>query len=81
MRLLGVGEASLREGLIGRPDLISFLTVGPFALPFVWPHPVYRRRKKVIVTVIVPAETCALIAVFFHALKVLFDYDKQPGIF
>jgi len=61
--------------------VISFLTVGPFALPLVWFHPVYSRRKKVIVTLIVLAVTYALAAVFFHALKVLFDYYREAGVF
>lgn len=61
--------------------VISFLTVGPFALPLVWFHPVYSRRKKIIVTVIVLAVTYALIAVFIHSVKTLYDYYKQAGVF
>jgi hypothetical protein len=61
--------------------VISFLTVGPFALPLVWFHPVYSRRKKIIVTVIVLAFTYALVAVFVYAVKILLGYYKQAGIF
>jgi hypothetical protein len=61
--------------------VISFLTVGPFALPLVWFNPVYSRRKKIIVTVIVLAVTYVLVAVFLHAVKTLLDYYKQAGIF
>lgn len=61
--------------------VISFLTVGPFALPLVWFNPSYSRRKKVIVTVIVLALTCVLVIVFVLALKTIFDYYKQAGIF
>ncbi len=61
--------------------VISFLTVGPFALPLVWFNPVYSRRKKVALTVIVLGLTYALVAVFLHAVKTLLDYYKQAGIF
>ena len=61
--------------------VISFLTVGPFALPLVWFNPAYSRRKKIIVTVIVLALTYALASVFLHAVKTILDYYKQVGIF
>lgn len=61
--------------------VISFLTVGPFALPLVWFHPVFSRRKKIIITVIVLALTYVLVAAFVHAVKVLADFYKQAGIF
>ncbi len=61
--------------------VISFLTVGPFALPLVWCNPVFSRRKKIIVTVIVLVLTYALVAVFLHAAKTILDYYKQAGIF
>lgn len=61
--------------------VISFLTVGPFALPLVWFNPVFSRRKKIIVTVVVLVLTYALVAVFLHALKTIVDYYKQVGIF
>jgi hypothetical protein len=61
--------------------VIGFLTVGPFALPLVWFNPAYSRRKKIIVTAIVLAVTCVLVAIFLHALKILLDYYKQAGIF
>ena len=61
--------------------VICFLTVGPFALPLVWFHPVYSRRKKIIVTGIVLALTSVLVAMFIHAVKTLADYYKQAGFF
>ncbi len=61
--------------------VVSFLTVGPFALPLVWFHPGYSRRKKIIVTVIVLALTYVLVAVFLHAAKTILDYYKEVGIF
>ena len=56
---------------------ISFLTVGPFALPLVWFNPAYSRAKKIVLTVIVLVLTYALSAVFFHAAKTILDYYKQ----
>ena len=61
--------------------VISFLTVGPFALPLVWFHPTYSGRKKFIVTVIVLALTYVLAAACLHAVKTIFDYYKQMVIF
>jgi hypothetical protein len=61
--------------------VISFLTVGPFALLLVWFNPVYSRRKKIIVTVIVLAVTATLVAVFIQAVRTIVDYYKQAGIF
>ncbi len=61
--------------------VISFLTVGPFALPLVWFNPAFSRRKKIIVTVIVLAVTYVLVAAFLHAVKIIWDSYKQVGIF
>ena len=61
--------------------MVSFLAVGPFALPLVWFNPVYSRRKKIIVTVIVLVLTFVLVAVFLRAVGNLVDYYKQAGIF
>jgi hypothetical protein len=82
------------EFLISRPEapktpwyaktatlVISFLTVGPFALPLVWSNPAYSRRKKTIVTLIVLGVTVAAVAVFVHFAKTLLDYYKQVGVF
>jgi len=57
--------------------IISFLTVGPFALPLVWFNPAYSRRKKIIVTVIVLALTYALAAAVFHAVGTIIALYKQ----
>ena len=61
--------------------VVSFLTVGPFALPLVWFNPVYSRRKKIIVTGIVLVLTCVLAAMFLNAMKTIFNYYTQAGIF
>ena len=63
------------------PELLSFLTVGPFALPLVWFNPAFSPRKKIILTVIVLALTYALGMVFLRAVKTIFDYYKEVGIF
>ncbi len=82
------------EFLVARPEvpptpwfgktavlITSFLTVGPFALPLVWFNPTYSRRKKIIVTLIVLAVTCALVVMVFHIAGTLFDYYKEAGFF
>ena len=61
--------------------VISFLTVGPFALPLVWLHPGYSRRKKIMITAIVLVLTYFLAAAFIHAAQTIFDYYKQAGVF
>jgi hypothetical protein len=61
--------------------VISFLTVGPFALLLVWFNPAYSRRKKIILTVIVLALTFAIVTAFLHAVGTLYSYYKQAGIF
>lgn len=61
--------------------ILSFLTVGPLALPLVWFNPLYSRRKKIILTVIVLAITWVLGMVFLRAAGTILDYYKQVGIF
>jgi len=33
--------------------VIALLSVGPFALPLVWLHPIYKRTTKIILTIII----------------------------
>lgn len=61
--------------------VLSFLTVGPFALPLVWFNPAFSRRKKIILTVIVLAITYILATIFLRAANTILDYYKQVGIF
>ncbi len=61
--------------------VISFLTIGPFALPLVWFNPTYSRRKKFIITGIVLVLTGLVLAVLFRSVKILYDYYKEAGIF
>ncbi|MFH0985349.1 MAG: zinc ribbon domain-containing protein [Candidatus Omnitrophota bacterium] len=66
----------------GKPMFLiaSFLTVGPFALPFVWFHPTYSRRTKIVVTVIVLILSSVLFWAVFRSAKTVYDYYKQVGI-
>jgi hypothetical protein len=61
--------------------IVSFLTVGPFALPLVWFNPAYSRRKKIILTVIVLTLTCALVAAALNAVRTIYGYYKEAGVF
>jgi len=66
----------------GRPLFLiaMFLTVGPFALPFVWFHPDYSSRKKALITVVVLILSSVLFWAVFRSLKTIYDYYKQVGI-
>jgi hypothetical protein len=61
--------------------IISFLTVGPLALPLVWLNPTYSRRKKIIITIIVSILTVILLTAFLRSAKTIYDYYKEAGIF
>jgi hypothetical protein len=61
--------------------VLSFLTVGPFALPLVWFNPAFSMRKKIIVTLIVLTLTWFAATAFLRAAKTILDYYKQVGIF
>ena len=82
------------EFLVARPEapktpwygktavlIVSFLTVGPFALPLVWFNPTYSRLKKIIVTVIVLTLFGVLCAAALNAVKTIYGYYKQAGVF
>lgn len=61
--------------------VLSFMTIGPLALPLVWIHPTYSQRKKILVTVMVLILTYFVGAVIFNSLKTIFSYYKEVGIF
>jgi len=61
--------------------VLSFLTVGPFALPLVWFNPAFSMRKKIIITTIVLLLTWAAATAFLRAAGTILDYYKQVGIF
>ena len=51
--------------------LVSFLFVGPFALPLVWTNPRYSRKTKIIITTIVLFITYILTVFFVKSIKSL----------
>ena len=61
--------------------VLSFLTVGPFALPLVWFNPAFSMRKKMILTGVVLVVTYALSVVIFRAVGTILDSYKQVGLF
>ncbi|MBU4143172.1 hypothetical protein KJ590_04225 [Patescibacteria group bacterium] len=54
--------------------IILFVSIGPFALPFVWLNPRFGRRKKVIITAITLAISFFLGALLVNSLRSIFRY-------
>jgi hypothetical protein len=54
--------------------VLSFLCVGPLALPLVWFNPYYSRKKKIIITIIVTVISYFLWVVTANALTELKKY-------
>lgn len=52
----------------------AFLAVGPLMLPMVWWHPVYKKRTKVVLTLVILAVTAVLVKMTVGALETLKDY-------
>ncbi len=59
--------------------VISFLFVGPFALPFVWFHPRYKHTTKIVVTVIVGLITALFIILLIKLVPKIWEYYSQLG--
>jgi hypothetical protein len=59
--------------------VISFLFVGPFALPFVWFHPSYKKTTKIVVTVFVSVITALMIWLLIKLVPKIWDYYSQLG--
>jgi uncharacterized membrane protein YvbJ len=57
--------------------LISFLFVGPFALPFVWFHPSYKKTTKIVVTVFVSIITALIIWLLMKLVPKIWEYYSQ----
>jgi hypothetical protein len=57
--------------------VISFLFVGPFALPFVWFHPSYKKTTKIIVTVFVGVITALIIWLLIKLVPNIWEYYSQ----
>ena len=56
---------------------VSFLFIGPFALPFVWFHPRYKNTTKIIVTVIVGLITAFFIILLIKLVPKIWEYYSQ----
>jgi len=57
--------------------IVSFLFIGPLALPLVWLHPRYTKTSKIIVTVIVGVITALIICLLIKLLPNIFNYYSQ----
>ncbi len=57
--------------------VIAFLFIGPFALPFVWFHPRYKKSSKIIVSVIVGVVTLLVICLLMKLVPKILEYYSQ----
>jgi hypothetical protein len=57
--------------------IISFLFVGPLALPFVWFHPTYKNTTKIIVTVFVGLITAFIVYLLIKLVPNIVEYYSQ----
>jgi hypothetical protein len=61
--------------------VIGLLSVGPFALPLVWFHPLYKRNSKIILTIIIFGLTIWIYfltkSLFLHLIQQL----KMLGVY
>jgi len=56
--------------------VLSFICVGPFALPLVWFNPNYSKEKKIVITVVVLVASYFLGVVVFNSVKSIIGYYK-----
>jgi purine-cytosine permease-like protein len=54
--------------------IASFFVVGPFMLPLVWTNPVFSKKTKIIISVLVLALSFILIFLLLQSLKSLDSY-------
>ncbi|MFA4988677.1 MAG: hypothetical protein WC572_03645 [Candidatus Omnitrophota bacterium] len=54
--------------------VLSFFCVGPFMLPLIWFHPLFSKKSKIIISVVVIVFTAVLAFFFIRSLKSLGDY-------
>lgn len=54
--------------------IITFLCLGPLALPLVWFHPRYSQTKKLIITIVIIVLTYYLGVMFIGSLRSIKDY-------
>jgi uncharacterized membrane protein YvbJ len=55
---------------------ISFLTLGPFALPLLWSNPRFSKNAKIIATIIVCIITYILIKILSVSVNSISDYYR-----
>jgi uncharacterized membrane protein YvbJ len=57
--------------------ILSFLAVGPFAIPLVWVNPRFTAAKKAVVTAVMVAVTVLLLWLSVYSLKQIYTYYDQ----
>lgn len=57
--------------------IISFLCVGPFALPLLWFNPLNGRKKKIIITIVVVIVTYLLTIALASAIKSIMIHYQE----
>jgi hypothetical protein len=57
--------------------IISFLFVGPLAMPLVWLNPHYKKNTKIVITIIVGIITAFFVYLLIKSLPYLFRYYSQ----
>jgi hypothetical protein len=75
--LEGAGRPTTKWYFSTANILISFLFVGPFALPFVWFHPSYKKTTKIVVTVFVSIITALIIWLLMKLVPKIWEYYSQ----
>ncbi|MEI6634720.1 MAG: hypothetical protein WCP22_13025 [Chlamydiota bacterium] len=61
--------------------ILSFLAVGPFAIPLVWVNPRFTAAKKAVVTAVMVGVTAALLWLSVYSLKQIrtyYDFIGEP---
>ncbi len=56
--------------------VISFLCIGPLALPLLWFNPNFTKRKKIIISIVVILISYFLVVVTVNSLKSISSYYK-----
>ncbi|HDZ77478.1 MAG TPA: zinc ribbon domain-containing protein [Candidatus Omnitrophica bacterium] len=54
--------------------VVSFLCIGPFALPLVWLNPHFSQKKKIVISLIVAIVSCWLAIQLMSAFKTISNY-------
>ena len=57
--------------------VLSFLFIGPFALPLIWFHPHLSRAKKIVISVVIIVITYYLSIATYNSLLKIGEYYKQ----